>query len=498
MKLSNVIVRLPRDASQPLGTLRIDDWEIPCQVGQNGLTEQSLKREGDHCTPIGLFPLRYGFFDPINVPGFNQETLFPMVPLDEDMKWEEDIYSPYYNQLVRLKEGDEEKNRLTRFRSSGFYDIIIPIGYNDAPARKWLGSAHFIHAINPDHVGTHGCVAVARNDLEELARRLQPGMMIDINFEEAGHLQALSQSHIPEETLLPIEAITFSALRTGPKLLILGAVHGNEVCGPIAIQKVLNEFKSGKIKLQRGQVTFIPVVNYKAYLRNTREGDRNLNRDLREAVIPQDNEDQIANILCPILRNHDVLLDIHSFKSQGVPFVFTGPENNKGILEPFSKAEKERALAHCLGVDLIMSGWLKTFASGYPHQPFFGVGTTEFMRFAGGYAVTLECGNHSDIQSPDIACKAILNTLAHLEMIDALPPTHKAKQHIQLEQVFLAESEDDQLKKAWKTADSVQKGDVIAVRKSGEILVAPENGFIVFPNATVKKGETLFYFAKEV
>ena len=40
--------------------------------------------------------------------------------------------------------------------------------------------------------------------------------------------------------------------RAGPRLLVLGAVHGNETCGPRAIEKVLADFDVEKLKLLRG------------------------------------------------------------------------------------------------------------------------------------------------------------------------------------------------------------------------------------------------------
>ena len=297
--------------------------------------------------------------------------------------------------------------------------------------------------------------------------------------------------------LPPIEIIRFSSYRPGPKFLVLGAVHGNEICGPIAIRKIIEEIRSGLIKLQRGTVSFIPIVNQKAYRQNTREGDRNLNRNLQEAAIARDNEDRIANILCPVLKDHDVLLDIHSFKSEGIPFVFAGPDNNEGTLEPFSLADEELALAGSLGVDLVMRGWLESYASGYPSHPFHGVGTTEYMRYAGGYAVTLECGNHSAPSAPDIAYKAIRNALAHLSMINADKPESVLRRHVQMKQVFLAEQDGDRLNGSWQTFDPVKKDSVIAIRATGEELKAPFDGLIIFPNIQAKKGESLFYLAEE-
>jgi predicted deacylase len=93
----------------------------------------------------------------------------------------------------------------------------------------------------------------------------------------------------------------FEALAPGPRLIVLGAVHGNEVCGARGIERVVAEFDAGTLQLARGVVTLLPVTNPLAYLKVQRNGERNLNRNLRPSDNPQDYEDQIANRLCPML-----------------------------------------------------------------------------------------------------------------------------------------------------------------------------------------------------
>ena len=138
-----------------------------------------------------------------------------------------------------------------------------------------------------------------------------------------------------------LDITRFAALAPGPKLLVLGAVHGNETCGPVGIGRVVAAIRAGRLPIRRGLVTFLPVANPQAYRQGTREGDRNLNRDLAERAAPSDNEDRIGNRLCPLIREHDVLLDIHSFTVEAEPFVFAGPEDNEGAVEPFAKAQAE-------------------------------------------------------------------------------------------------------------------------------------------------------------
>ena len=36
-----------------------------------------------------------------------------------------------------------------------------------------------------------------------------------------------------------LQTIAFDSLKSGPRLLVLGAVHGNEICGPKAITRVI-------------------------------------------------------------------------------------------------------------------------------------------------------------------------------------------------------------------------------------------------------------------
>ncbi|MDP1680484.1 MAG: succinylglutamate desuccinylase/aspartoacylase family protein, partial [Burkholderiales bacterium] len=213
-----------------------------------------------------------------------------------------------------------------------------------------------------------------------------------------------------------LRTVSYHGLAPGPKLLVLGAVHGNEICGAKAIAQLLQDIDSGQLNIERGTLTFVPVTNPLAYQLKQRTGDRNLNRNMAPSAIPQDFEDRIAIVLCPLLDAHEVLLDLHSFHTGGSPFVMIGPQNNRGTLEPVSKAAEEMQLALHTGAPRMVEGWLETYARGVSRRtaaplsagsaraqtlvtnPNYGVGTTEYMRARGGYGVTLECGQHDDPQ----------------------------------------------------------------------------------------------------
>lgn len=221
---------------------------------------------------------------------------------------------------------------------------------------------------------------------------------------------------------LHFKSINYTGQGSGPRLIVTGAVHGNETCGTKGIHRVMTELDSGALSIVAGSVTFVPITNPLAYAKGVRSGDRNLNRNLFPNDNPQDFEDRIANWLCPLLGQHDVLLDLHSFNADSQPFVMVGPRNNDGPLQPFKHEEKERALARRLGVRRFVDGWLHAYGQGVQRRLGnsdqvglvlrYGVGTTEYMRSTGGYALTLECGQHADPAAPDVAYRAIMNTLA--------------------------------------------------------------------------------------
>ncbi len=304
----------------------------------------------------------------------------------------------------------------------------------------------------------------------------------------------------------------FVALEPGPRLIVLGAVHGNEVAGSRGIERVVAEFDSGALQLARGTVTFVPVANPLAYQKVQRNGERNLNRNLRPTDTPQDYEDYIANILCPLLAKHQVLLDLHTFQAASEPFAMLGPLNNTGDLEPFAHAAQEQALALRLGVRRVVEGWLSTYAIGVQQRlartppqsragllstdPSYGVGTTEYMRSQGGYAITLECGQHNEPAAPGVAYRAIRNTLAHLGLVNApAPEPCQNPELLKLLQVVDRFHPEDAFVKVWSSFDAIRAGEPIATRHDGTPVLAEHDGYIVFPNTNATPGNEWFYLA---
>lgn len=304
-----------------------------------------------------------------------------------------------------------------------------------------------------------------------------------------------------------LRAHHFAGLMPGPRLIVLGAVHGNETCGTRAIERVLGEIDRGELRIECGALSLVPIANPLAYARSNRQGERNLNRRLQPTAEPRAYEDFIANRLCPWLAAHDVLLDLHSFRGAGEAFVMRGPPNNLGALEPFAHAQAEAGLAAHLGPRRIVEGWMRAYAQGAARRrarglpedadPSYGIGTTEYMRSCGGYGVTLECGQHADPTAPDVGHRAIRQALALLGLADiALAPPPPQFENLCLSEVVDREHAGDHFVREWRSFDALRAGEVIAQRADGSAVRAPAAGHIVFPDPGAAPGHEWFYFAQ--
>jgi L,D-peptidoglycan transpeptidase YkuD (ErfK/YbiS/YcfS/YnhG family) len=133
------------------------------------------KREGDHASPAGTFPLTGAFYRPDRLAP--PPTALPLTALTPQDGWVDDSADRRYNTLVTLPYPASHEEL---WRADGLYDLIVVIGYNTAPVAPGKGSAIFLHVAQPDFAGTEGCIAVAREVLVPLMGLLGPGSTITI------------------------------------------------------------------------------------------------------------------------------------------------------------------------------------------------------------------------------------------------------------------------------------------------------------------------------
>ncbi len=152
------------------GRLDIAGRQAACALGRSGVRPAANKREGDGASPLGLWPLRRVLYRPDREP--RPATRLPVAAVSPEDGWCDAPGDPAYNQPVRLPYSSSAEQL---WREDRVYDLIIILGHNDDPPVSPMGSAIFLHLIQPDGAPTAGCVAVSREDMLDLLARARPG-----------------------------------------------------------------------------------------------------------------------------------------------------------------------------------------------------------------------------------------------------------------------------------------------------------------------------------
>ena len=192
----------------------------------------------------------------------------------------------------------------------------------------------------------------------------------------------------------------------GPRVVLFSGVHGDEVSGIHAVEKLFFDLFTGARVLQRGSLTLVRA-NEQAIAAERRYLKHNLNRLFKEdygAEIDRTSyEFTRAQQLKTVLKDCDFFLDLHSAPTAQEAFIVVEQAN----LGFFSG----------LGIPRLMTGWGK-FSSGV-----IGGDAENYANAHGAKSATLEFGSHFDKRSNDAAYKAVVAFLAQLGMIAGSPMT---------------------------------------------------------------------------
>ena len=155
------------------GRLRFGTLDIPCTLGRGGVCAATDKREGDGCTPLGVWPLRGVLLRPGRAEP--AAIRLPWRWVREGDGWSDDPADPAYNRPVHLPRRFSAESLL---RGDDAYDVIVVLGHNDAPPMPGQGSAIFLHL--SEGRPTAGCIAIDRDDMLKLLPLLAPGDVMEI------------------------------------------------------------------------------------------------------------------------------------------------------------------------------------------------------------------------------------------------------------------------------------------------------------------------------
>ena len=137
-------------------TLKLDDHILACTIGKNGIS--SRKKEGDKCTPRGVFSFGKLYYRAYRVK--KPKTKISTRIIKKDMGWCNDITSKFYNKEIKVNKKIKHEKL---FRKDNLYNFLVIINYNTQNIKVGIGSAIFLHLTN-NYKKTAGCVAVREKD----------------------------------------------------------------------------------------------------------------------------------------------------------------------------------------------------------------------------------------------------------------------------------------------------------------------------------------------
>ena len=94
------------------------------------------------------------------------------------MGWCNDPKSKDYNKLIKLP---FKYNHEKLYIRENIYDIILVLDYNMKPIKKNKGSAIFIHVAKKKFIPTQGCVAIKKNELKKIIKKINVRTKVKIS-----------------------------------------------------------------------------------------------------------------------------------------------------------------------------------------------------------------------------------------------------------------------------------------------------------------------------
>jgi len=155
---------------------------FPVTIGKSGFAwdnsfqfkygSQRLKKEGDGCSPAGLFTLGPIFsYHPM------ENITMPFEQVDENDLCVDDVHSRYYNALIDADTVTEKDYASFEHmkRNDLLYEYGIWVNYNSDPVAEGNGSCIFMHIWRDENSPTSGCTAMSKENMLKLIAWLDAG-----------------------------------------------------------------------------------------------------------------------------------------------------------------------------------------------------------------------------------------------------------------------------------------------------------------------------------
>ncbi len=278
----------------------------------------------------------------------------------------------------------------------------------------------------------------------------------------------------------------FSTGAAGPHVLVTALVHGNEICGAIALDWLFRQ----KFRPVRGTLTlaFCNVVAYEHFDRDAPGDSRFMDEDFNRVWSPErlggngkSVELRRARELLPVVEAADLLLDIHSMQHKTPALTISGP------------LEKGRRLAREIAFPaLVVSD--EGHAGGRRMRDYGAFGDSAKPH----NALLVECGQHWETASEAVAKETLVRFLAHAGIADAawakryLPKKKPAPQRlIEVTHAITIKSPEFRFAENYRGLEVIAKKGSVLAHDGAELVRTPyDECVLIMPSRRLLPGQT--------
>jgi predicted deacylase len=272
----------------------------------------------------------------------------------------------------------------------------------------------------------------------------------------------------------------------GPHAVITALIHGNELCGAVALDFLLR----ARFTPRRGRLTlvFANVAAFRTFDPSNPSLSRFLDEDMNRVWSPEVLDGPRTSIelarareIRPVVEAADFLLDLHSMQYPGEPLTLCG------------RTKRGRALARALG----FPGWVVSDGGHEGGRRL--IDHPVFSSPSGApTALLVECGQHWEAVAALNAIEAVLRFLLHLGMADeafATPhlgaPARGGQRFVEVTHVVTALTDHFVLETDLDSMDVIGRAGTLIARDGRHEIRTPYDGCVlVMPARRVRRGQT--------
>jgi succinylglutamate desuccinylase len=259
--------------------------------------------------------------------------------------------------------------------------------------------------------------------------------------------------------------------KPGKRVAIFCGIHGNEKAGIVTVDYIRKN-----IEIERGELVLV-YANPPAIEKNVRMINKNLNRNFIKKRKLETYEDYIADELMNILDSCHALLDLHSYRA-------------KKDAKPFLIVDRSYFdVVKNMDFEIIISGFSKIEKGA----------TDGYMHNKNKIGICAELGSlYYPEEFVNLGIKTSLQFLKYFNLINTDTTCTKQKQkRMEAYLIYRKKHYDFSFIKNYNNFDRVKKSDIIAIENGGKI-IAPFDGYIIFPNKTNNVGVEVFILTKSI